>query len=149
MSHKGRKNTAFNKLKIIESVIKSEPHGRSTSELTSETGIHTTTVTRLCKPLVKDRFLMDKEYKHGRYHITERVYADPKLEASLFAGESTRGIFYGFDNYLPQSNEKFALKRFQDSSFLENKFWTRLEKILSNNPTKEKITLLNFAMKVG
>jgi hypothetical protein len=149
LSPKGRKNAAFNKLKIIESVIKSEPHGMNTSELASEIGIHITTVTRLCKPLVKNRFLMDKKYKHGRYHITEKVYADPKLQASLFAGESTRGIFYGFDNYLPQSSEKFALKHFQDSSLSENKFWTRLEKILSNHPSEEKMTLLNFAMKAG
>ena len=55
------KMLAFNKLKIIESVIKSEPHGMNTSELASEIGIHMTTVTRLCKPLVKNRFLMDKK----------------------------------------------------------------------------------------
>lgn len=98
---------------------------------------------------MKDRYLTDKEYKHGRYHITEKVYEDPKLKASIFAGESIRGLFYGFDNYLPRSNEDAPLKRFQDSLLLEHKFWTRLGKFHSNNLSEEKMTLLIFAMKVG
>ena len=146
MSSKGRRNAAFNNSKIIRSITNSEPLGKNTSEIALDTGINRTTVTRRCKQLVKDRYLTDKEHKHGKYHITEKVYGDPKLQASIFAGESIRGIFHGFLNYLPIKNEDSASK---DSLLLENKFWTSLEEIISSKPSEEKKALLNFAMKVG
>lgn len=147
MLTKGRKNVVFNNTKIILSIKNSEPLGRNISEISLDTGINRGTVTRRCTQLAKNRFLTNKDHKHGRYHITEKVYSDPELQASIFADESIRGIFYGFTNHLPLDNE--ISKYFQESLQLEDKFWTSLESNLSDNLYEEKYILQNFVVRVG
>jgi IclR helix-turn-helix domain len=80
-----------NKETILECIAKSEPEGRSTSELSEETELHRDTIYNLSKQLENEGWVK-KEGKYGKYHLTEKALDDPSIGSWIFRGEVMRSI---------------------------------------------------------
>jgi hypothetical protein len=80
-----------NKENILECIAKSEPDGRSTSELRQETGLHRDTIYNLSKQLEDDGWVK-KGGKYGKYRLTEKAFNDPSIGSWIFRGEVMRSI---------------------------------------------------------
>jgi IclR helix-turn-helix domain len=80
-----------NKETILECIAKNEPEGRSTSELSEETGLHRDTIYSLSKQLENEGWVK-KGGKYGKYHLTEKALNDPSIGSWIFRGEVMRSI---------------------------------------------------------
>lgn len=119
-----------NKEKILSDIARSEPEGRTTGELTRDTGLSRETIYTQCKEL-QDLGLISKKGKFAKYRLTDKTLYDPTLSAWVFRGEVMRGI-----------------ARWSVPWTRPNKF-CRLE---PNTPDKEYETeagLFDFANKIG
>lgn len=109
-----------NRRKILESIIKHHPIGRSTGELTKDTDLTDETVNTHCKELISQGYLHDKENKFGRYKWTGKILGDPKLRAFLFAGKTIRRILL-WNKWICKNN-KFCRKDFSKKILFHHEY---------------------------
>jgi hypothetical protein len=119
-----------NKDNILEHIANSEPEGRSTSELTEETGLHRDTIYTLSKQLEKDGWIK-KGGKYGKYRLTEKALYDPSIGSQIFRVEVMRSI-----------------ARWSIPWTRPNKF-SRLESKTPNKEYETEVELFDFANKIG
>ena len=119
-----------NKEKILERIAKSEPEGRSTSELREETGLHRDTVYNLSKQL-EDEELIKKSGKYGKYRLTEKAFNDPSIGSWIFRNEVMRSI-----------------ARWSVSAARPNKF-CNLDTKIQDKEYEAEVELFEFANKIG
>ena len=70
-----------NREKILHCLISAHPEGRSTSELTEDTGLDRDTIHEHCTDLSKQGQVIKKGGKRGKYFLTGKSSADPGLRA--------------------------------------------------------------------
>lgn len=80
LKEKGQKTTE----RILESVVVSEPDGKSAQQLEEEIGCHRDTRRRHCNRLIKNGLLEQKGGKRGKYHLGPKAIEDPGLAAFIF-----------------------------------------------------------------
>jgi hypothetical protein len=119
-----------NKEKILEHIAKSEPEGRSTSELKEETGLHRDTIYNLSKQLESDEWIR-KSGKYGKYRLTEKALNDPSIGSWIFRGEVMRGI------------SKWSVPTDKPNKFC------RLDVKNLNRESQTERELFDFANKIG
>jgi hypothetical protein len=85
-------NVEYNKLKIINSILKNEPDGRHTLDIAKDTKLNRDTVTRLCKQLQNDDYIFKKN-KQSEYHVERKVYEYPELTAFSLGTSAERALF--------------------------------------------------------
>jgi hypothetical protein len=109
-----------NKQKILGAIAKSEPEGRSTSELVRETGLHRDTVYTISKQLEEVDWIK-KTDKYGRYHLTETAVMDPHTASWIFSAE----VMSNFRKwYTPPSRpNKFSSFDSKDSDLVERELF--------------------------
>lgn len=109
-----------NKQKILGTIAKSEPEGRSTSELVRETGLHRDTVYTISKQLEEEDWIK-KTDKYGRYHLTETAVMDPHTASWIFSAE-VMGNFRKW--YTPPSRpNKFSSYDDKNSDVVERELY--------------------------
>ena len=119
-----------NKEKILECIAKSEPEGRSTSELREETGLHRDTVYNLSKQL-EDQEWIKKSGKYGKYRLTEKAFNDPSIGSWIFKSEVMRSI-----------------ARWSVPADRPNKF-CRLDTKIHDKEYETEVKLFEFTNKIG
>jgi hypothetical protein len=80
-----------NKEKIMQCLALNHPLGRTTHELSVETGLDRDTIYTHGENL-KKRGLVTKEGKFGKYQLTERALNDPSIGSWIFRSEIMRSI---------------------------------------------------------
>jgi predicted transcriptional regulator len=73
-----------NREKILLCLINAHPEGRSTSELTEDTGLDRDTIHEHCTDLSKQGLVIKKDGKRGKYYLTSKSSDDPGLRAYWF-----------------------------------------------------------------
>lgn len=73
-----------NREKILRCLINAHTEGRSTSELTEDTGLDRDTIHEHCAALSKQGLVIKKDGKRGKYYLTGKSSADPDLRAYWF-----------------------------------------------------------------
>jgi predicted transcriptional regulator len=73
-----------NREKILLYLINAHPEGRSTSELTEDTGLDRDTIHEHCTDLSKQGLVIKKDGKRGKYYLTSKSSDDPGLRAYWF-----------------------------------------------------------------
>ncbi len=129
LAKKGRVNVAYNKLKILESIARSEPAGRHTMDISSDTKLSRITVFRLCKQLEDDIYISRKN-KQSEYHITKKVYGYPELTAFSFGIKALKTICHD----IPRARERVITSN-PDYNTLEAK--------------RDQKVLHDFALRLG
>jgi predicted transcriptional regulator len=84
-----------NREKILLYLINAHPEGRSTSELTEDTGLDRDTIHEHCTDLSKQGSVIKKDGKRGKYYLTSKSSDDLGLRAYWFnhrAMQNFRGI---------------------------------------------------------
>ena len=102
--HNYRTNVGINRRRIIESILESEPNGKSRNELSQDTGLNAETVTENCKQLQYYGWIFKKN-KQAKYHITDDVYGYPELIGHSFGREAIGTIWDDIRRELLRSGE--------------------------------------------
>jgi hypothetical protein len=118
-------------MKILEYLAKFDALG--TSELAKYTQLHRETVLILCKELVNEGWIYDKEHKHGKYRLKKK--SDFNFPSPL---RFRHKLFSKFDK-LPfvtteEKNELFDLDK---------------DKLFKDHDYKDKIVIFEFSNRIG
>jgi predicted transcriptional regulator len=73
-----------NREKILYCLINTHPEGKSTSELTNDTGLDRDTIHEHCTTLLEQGLVIKKHGKRGKYYLTSKSSHDPGLRAYWF-----------------------------------------------------------------
>ncbi|MGD9532198.1 MAG: hypothetical protein AB7V56_00305 [Candidatus Nitrosocosmicus sp.] len=137
-----RKKRNSNREIILDCVTKNEPYGISTSDLSSNTGLHRDTIYSLCLELSKENVIY-KANKKGKYHLTKQAAQDPLLQYAIFGQNSFREIVKSFPQYM--TNRKQTKKDYEDAC----KEIDRTNEFLKYVKTDDERVLLNFILDCG
>lgn len=80
-----------NKFKILQ-CLASENSSKSTSTISTETGLHRDTVHSLCRTLIAADLIVKGPGRWGRYSLTEKAFGDPRLLGWVFAKRAFKEI---------------------------------------------------------
>jgi hypothetical protein len=139
------------KERMIKLVLDSEPDGLSTPELSKEMKCHPDTVLKIGKELIRERKLVPKNGRFGKYHVTKEVYRDPTYIAQDLMYE----LLYKPAFRSPFRNQYLCI----DDSFSNETLSERLDFLLSqdrsyfnvpqNRSEMDSILTHEFASRIG
>ncbi len=119
-------------MRILEYLAKFGPLG--TSELAKYTQLHRDTVLILCKELVNEGWIYDKEHKHGKYRLKEKSDFDFPSH-SMFRHK----LFSRFDRLPLVTEEKNGLFNLDQDKL----------SITKDHEYLEKFTIFEFSNRIG
>jgi hypothetical protein len=144
LAKKERVNVGYNKQRIIESILKSEPYGRHTLDIANDTKLHRDTVSRLCEQLQRDDYIF-REKKQSEYHVKKKVYGYPELTAFSFGTQAERAIFDIHRRWVGNLNEfcinEICKNILRNTNDIDNDF--------QDESYVDQETLLEFAIGLG
>lgn len=140
-----------NKERMFKLVLANEPNGLSTPQLAAMMECHPDTVLRIGKELIRERKLVPKKGRFGKYHIAKQVYRDPTYIAQDLMSE----LLYKPAFRSPFRNQYLCI----DDSFSNETLSERLDFLLSQNTTffnvaqnrseMDSILTHEFASRIG
>jgi hypothetical protein len=127
---------------IFHIIALSEPDGKSTNELTKDTGFHRDTIYTLCKQMLKNGLLI-KSGKFGKYHLGPKSLEDSGLHGFIFGTEVTKQ-FYSLRDFICTTN-KFCNNEYC-KSVLEGRPY---KEIIPDKDLYDEVHLFEFAIRIG
>lgn len=126
ISQKKKQERLANEKEILERILWNEPDGRSTGELSFDTGLHRDTVYDICEDLIK-REIIVKPHKKGKYHLADGAYRHSKIRNSLYKMKIMNTILKW---HIPISKENAFCK-------------------INNDPDPDQLSLFLFTNRIG
>jgi hypothetical protein len=112
-----------NKLKILQSIVTGHPEGKSTSEISRETGLHRDTIHTLCKELIAADLIVKGSGKWGKYRLTEKATGDLRLLGWIFFKRGFKQVLRKGD--VTSSGCKYSKLDFENISRISDKEFKR------------------------
>jgi hypothetical protein len=92
--------------KIIDRIVNSEPDGRRVMEIAKDTDLNRETISIHCKELEYDDLAITRKNKQSPYHLTQKMYGNPRAASFFFQIEATDKIREG-DTWI-SDNSRFC-----------------------------------------